>query len=79
MSCRSLYAIRSVWKREFLASASSPAPWVFLIIFLILSGFLTFIVSGIFTYGQADLTPFFAWFPWLFVFLIPALGMPFWS
>ena len=76
---RSFQVIRSVWKREFLSSVSSPAPWIFLIIFLILSGFLSFIVSGIFTYGQADLTPFFGWLPWLFVFLIPALGMPFWS
>lgn len=71
--------VKAVWKREFLASASSASPWIFLIIFLVLAGFLSFIVSGIFTYGQADLTPFFGWLPWLFVFLVPALGMPFWS
>ena len=79
MRFRSWQVVCSVWKREFTASASSAAPWVFLIIFLVLTGFLSFIVSGIFTYGQADLTPFFGWFPWLFVFLLPALGMPFWS
>ena len=79
MRTRFMPVVRAVWKREFFASASSPAPWVFLIIFLVLTGFLSFIVSGIFTYGQADLTPFFGWFPWLFVFLVPALGMPFWS
>ena len=79
MKIRNLQVVLSVWKREFFASASSPAPWVFLIIFLVLSGFLSFIVSGIFTYGQADLTPFFGWFPWLFVFLAPALGMPLWA
>ena len=79
MSWRSGQVIRTVWKRELGASASSAAPWVFLIIFLVLTGFLSFIVSGLFTYGQADLTPFFGWFPWLFVFLVPALGMPFWS
>ena len=79
MKKRALKVIWSVWKREFTASASSPAPWVFLVIFLVLTGFLSFIVSGLFTYGQADLTPFFGWFPWLFVFLVPALGMPFWS
>ena len=76
---RSFHVILSVWRREFSASASSPAPWVFLIIFLVLTAFLSFIVSGIFTYGQADLTPFFGWFPWMFIFLVPALGMPFWS
>ena len=79
MKNRALKVIWSVWKREFTSSASSPAPWVFLVIFLVLTGFLSFIVSGLFTYGQADLTPFFGWFPWLFVFLVPALGMPFWS
>ena len=79
MSLRSLSVIRSVWKREFISAAASPAPWIFLIIFLVLIGFLSFMVSGIFTYGQADLSPFFAWFPWLFLFLIPALGMPLWS
>ena len=79
MSLRSISVIRSVWKREFISSAASPAPWIFLIIFLVLISFLSFMLSGIFTYGQADLTPFFAWFPWLFLFLIPALGMPFWS
>ncbi|MBR4662592.1 MAG: Gldg family protein [Lentisphaeria bacterium] len=79
MSMRSFRVVRAVWKREFAASAASAAPWIFLIIFLVLAGFLSFIVSGIFTYGQADLTPFFGWLPWLFVFLVPALGMPFWS
>ena len=79
MRFRAWQVVRSVWKREFTASASSAAPWVFLIIFLVLTAFLSFIVSGLFSYGQADLTPFFGWFPWLFVFLLPALGMPFWS
>ena len=76
---RCFRVINAVWKREFAASVASPAAWVFLVIFLILSAFLSFIVSGIFTYGQADLTPFFFWFPWLFLFVVPALGMPFWS
>ena len=75
----SLRKIRAVWQREFLAEAASPTAWVFLVIFLELSAFLTFIMSGLFSYGQADLSPFFEWFPWLFLFIIPALGMPLWS
>ena len=75
----SLRNIRAVWQREFLAEAASPTAWVFLVIFLELSAFLTFIMSGLFSYGQADLSPFFEWFPWLFLFIIPALGMPLWS
>ena len=74
-----LKKIRAVWQREFFAEAASPAAWVFLVIFLVLSAFLTFIMSGLFSYGQADLSPFFEWFPWLFLFIIPALGMPLWS
>lgn len=79
MKFPSCQVIRAVWKRETAAAASSPALWVFLIIFLVLAAFLSLVVGGIFASGQADLTPFFAWFPWLFLFLIPALGMPFWS
>ena len=75
----SLKKIRAVWLREFFAEAASPAAWVFLVIFLVLSAFLTFVMSGLFSYGQADLSPFFEWFPWLFLFIIPALGMPLWS
>ena len=31
------------------------------------------------TLGQAELSPFFNWMPWLFMFLMPALGMPLWA
>ena len=43
----SLRKIRAVWQREFLAEAASPTAWVFLVIFLELSAFLTFIMSGL--------------------------------
>ena len=76
---RSFLTIGTIWKRELFAALSSPAAWVFLLIFLVLSSFLSFVVSGIFSYGQADLAPFFGWFPFLFLFLVPALGMPLWS
>ena len=73
------YTVVTVWKKEIFSQVSSPAAWVFLIIFLELSAFLSFVVSGIFSGGQADLSPFFGWFPFLFLFLVPALGMPLWS
>lgn len=71
--------IRAVAGREFFSSLASPAAWVFLILFLILAGLCTFVVSDILAVGQADLAGFFNWMPWLFLFLVPALGMPFWS
>lgn len=71
--------ILAVCLREFFALTGSAAAWVFLVIFLVLAGFLTFMVSDILSIGQADLTPFFDWMPWLFLFVVPALAMPLWS
>ncbi len=76
---RSIRVIGAVWRKEFFSAAASPAAWVFLVIFLELAAFLSFIVSGLFSYGQADLEPFFRWLPWLFLFIVPALGMPLWA
>lgn len=76
---RALQTVFTIWKKELFTGISSPAAWVFLLIFLELTAFLSFVVSGIFSFGQADLAPFFGWFPFLFLFLVPALGMPLWS
>ncbi len=75
----SLTRIFAVFKREFFSLLGSAAAWVFLVIFLALSGVLTFVVSDILSQGQADLSPFFNWMPVLFLFVIPALAMPLWS
>lgn len=74
-----LLRIRAVTVREISSSLASPAAWVFLILFLILSGLCTFVVSDILAAGQADLSGFFNWMPWLFLVLVPALGMPLWA
>ncbi len=74
-----LTRIHAVFKREFFTLIGSAAAWVFLVIFLALSGFLTFMVSDILGIGQADLSPFFNWMPWLFLFVVPALAMPLWA
>ncbi len=74
--------LRSIWTicvREMSASAASPAAWVFLTIFLVMASFCAFVAGGLFASGQADLSPFFDWMPWLFLFLVPALTMPMWS
>lgn len=65
--------------KELSGAAASPSAWVFLVIFLVLSSFCAFIASGMFASGQADLTPFFDWMPWLFLLIVPALAMPMWS
>ena len=75
----SMNNIRAVFGREFCAYFTSPLATVFLTVFLALSAGLTFLVSGFFERGQADLSAFFAWHPWLFLILMPAIGMRLWS
>src|SRR6476659_4804338 len=71
--------ILAIAKREVAGYFASPVAYVFIVIFLLLSGFFTFMVSGFFDRGQANLLIFFAWHPWLYLFLVPAVGMRMWS
>lgn len=73
------HRIKAVALRELFSSAASPTAWIFLIIFLVLSGFCSFVAGNIFGSGQADITPFFDWLPYLFLLIVPALAMPMWS
>ncbi len=66
-------------RRELLASFVSPLAYVFLCLFLALSGVLTFYLGGFFQRGQADLEAFFAFHPWLYLLLVPALTMRLWA
>ena len=71
--------ITTIAKREISGYFSSPVAFVFIVIFLLLSGFFTFMVAGFFDRGEANLMPFFTWHPWLYLFLVPAVGMRMWS
>jgi len=71
--------ILTIAKREVRGYFSSPVAFVFIVIFLLLSGFFTFMVASLFERGEANLIPFFAWHPWLYLFLVPAVGMRMWS
>jgi ABC-2 type transport system permease protein len=53
--------------------------YVFIVIYLLLAGFFTFTFGSFFDRGEASLTAFFMWMPWLLLFLVPALGMRLWS
>ena len=72
-------AIKTITKRELSAYFTSPVAYVFIVIFLLLAGFFTFMAGGFFERGQASLTSFFVWHPWLYLFLVPAAGMRLWS
>lgn len=74
---------RNIWvvtKREFSAYFTSPVAYVFLVIFLLLAGFFTFMVGqDFFSRNEASLGSFFLWHPWLYLFLVPAIAMRLWS
>ena len=72
-------SVITIAKRELTGYFASPVAFVFIVIFLMLSGFFSFMVSGFFERGQASLESFFAWHPWLYLFLVPAVGMRMWS
>ena len=69
----------SITKREVYGYFATPVAYVFIVIFLIMSGLFTFYMGGFFERSQADLTSFFDWHPWLYLFLIPAISMRLWA
>jgi ABC-2 type transport system permease protein len=71
--------IYTMMKRELGGYFTSPIAYVFLVIFLLLTGFFTFTVGSFFERGEASLVSFFTWHPWLYLFLVPAVGMRLWS
>ena len=68
-----------VFKRELASYFATPLAYVFILIFLVLSGVFTFYLGGFFESGQANLAPFFNFHPWLYLFLVPAIAMRLWA
>ena len=76
----SIRSIVTIAKREFLSYFTSPIAYVFLVIFLLMSGGLTFMLGHhFFARNEASLDSFFGWHAWLFLFLVPAVAMRLWS
>jgi ABC-2 type transport system permease protein len=71
--------IKTIAKRELTSYFTSPVAYVFLVIFLLMTGFFTFTAGAFFERGEASLGAFFAWHPWLYLVLVPAVGMRLWS
>jgi len=68
-----------VIKRELNSYFATPVAYVFIVIFLVMSGALTFYLGNFYERGQADLIPFFQFHPWLYLFLVPAIAMRLWA
>ena len=71
--------IKAIQKRELYGYFASPVAYVFIVIFLLLTGFFTFNISNFFEAGQADLNNFFQWHPWIYMFLVPSIAMRLWA
>ena len=71
--------IRTIVKRELASYFSSPVAYVFLVIFLLMTGFFTFTAGNFFERGEASLAAFFGWHPWVYLVLVPAVGMRLWA
>jgi len=71
--------LRPLFRRELASYFATPLAYVFIVIFLVLTGIFTFYLGGFFERGQADLQAFFLFHPWLFLLLVPALGMRLWA
>jgi ABC-2 type transport system permease protein len=68
-----------ICRRELAGYFTTPLAYVFIVIFLVLAGVLTFFVGDFFERGQADLQSFFTFHPWLYLVLIPAVSMRLWA
>ena len=69
----------SIYKREFTSYFVTPVAYVFIVIFLFMTGVFSFYLGAFYESNQADLEPFFRFHPWLYLFLIPAISMRLWS
>jgi ABC-2 type transport system permease protein len=71
----------AIFKRELRGYFSTPVAYVFIVIFLMITGVFTFSdrLGAFYLREQADLYPFFFFHPWLYLFLIPAVAMRLWA
>jgi ABC-2 type transport system permease protein len=70
---------KAILKRELISYFGSAVAYVFLVVFLMLTAFLTFAVGQYYENGQADLRGFFFWHPWVYLILVPAAAMRLWA
>ena len=68
-----------IFKREFAAYFATPLAYVFIVIFLFAMGAFTFYIGHFYGNGIADLSVFFTYHPWLYLFLVPAISMRLWA
>jgi len=68
-----------ILRRELSSYFATPVAYVFIVIFLVMAGAFTFYLGNFYEREIADLQPFFQFHPWLYLFLVPAIGMRLWA
>jgi ABC-2 type transport system permease protein len=71
--------VAAIFKRELRSYFATPVAYVFIVVFLLLTGWFTFFPGGFYESGQANLSAFFTFHPWLYLFLVPPLSMRLWA
>jgi ABC-2 type transport system permease protein len=74
--------MRQAWiitKRELYAYFATPMAFVFIAIFVAMTGAFTFYIGRFFDRNQASLETFFSFHPWLYLLLVPAVAMRLWA
>jgi ABC-2 type transport system permease protein len=71
--------VKAIFRREFGSYFATPLALVFIVFFLMLAAGFAFQFGRFYESGQADLSAFFSFHPWLYLFLIPAISMRLWA
>lgn len=69
----------AIFRREFSGYFATPLATVFIVIFLFATGAFTFYLGNFYAAERAELTAFFNFHPWLYLFFMPAIAMRLWA
>jgi ABC-2 type transport system permease protein len=69
--------IKAIISKELKNYFNSPLAYIFISIFLVIGNWLFF--TNFFLQNQANMRNYFAFLPWIFLFLIPAITMRLWA
>lgn len=74
-----MQALGAIVKRELVSYFATPVAYVFIVVFLIATGTFTFYLGNFYEAERADLSAFFSFHPWLYLFFMPAVAMRLWA
>ncbi len=74
-----MMAVTNIMRRELTGYFATPVAYVFLVIFIVMTGIFAFYLGNFYERGIANLDPFFRFHPWLYLFLVPAISMRLWA